>query len=588
MRKYMKQYNALRVTVFGDLEPLFIEDFSTSEGLGDAVGFGCTRIDAVSTRQLQSFSTWIGFPVVGFVDAHGYEKNHVPNRCMQVLSGYSMLMGPGILCGWEGNDYAPLETWQVEALIRALAEQLELPASKTDKALSNFAQLGQEEYEQGLKLAKEQPEQAHALFEQAAKLGYPDGLNAVAWDYLYGAGVPKDVEKGKTLMEQAAQMGSPKACRNIGLDYMSDDAGNIVDADKAMQYLQKAADLGDIKGMAWLAYMYAYDVFGRQNRVKALYWAQKARNKNDDIAWLTLAAIICQDAYYPYQPRHVRYCLERYVEFGGGSVEQAVGDLNETQKQAELLAAQPLEPKYPKLTREMMEASEADPYNQYVEAMTLLEHAENAQKGMALLLTAADQGCFNAMFSAAYRFMDEGQGDDFTYNEDGSVNCFPENDEKAWQYLVRTAALGETTLLRELPFAYPDFDVDLAQEMLDYYVELTGDTFVETYLLPNVKQALKLSDGGEEPPRITMQELAALEKKLPHYTREELSIPERIKRLEDAIWGSNHSGYSDAMAWRLASDPDDGQARSWENNRKNENTIRELLQVYRWIHRVQS
>ncbi len=38
-------------------------------GTGAAVGFGCDRINPVSTQQLQSFSTLLGFPVIGFVDA---------------------------------------------------------------------------------------------------------------------------------------------------------------------------------------------------------------------------------------------------------------------------------------------------------------------------------------------------------------------------------------------------------------------------------------------------------------------------------------------------------------------------------------
>ncbi len=588
MKDYITQFNALRVTVFGDLEPVYIEDFSTSEGLSAAIGFGCERINAVSTRELQMHSSMLGFSVVGFVDAHGYEKNHVPNRYLQEISGYNLLMGPGVLCGWQNNDYAPLDTRQVENMAHYFAGLLGLPEGKKEAMADCFRVAGQDEYEQGIKYSNEKDfEDAHALFEKSWELGYADGLNALACDYLYGEGVPMDREKGHQLMEQAAEAGSAKAIRNIGTYSLAGNHGYPVDEEKARQYLQKAADQDDDQAMGWMAFMYSRDGYGFKNTLKALYWAQKAMKKGNDLAWLVQAIIIAEDEYYPYQPRHVRYCLEKYMSLYGCTLEEALAMLQEEEKNEDIQAAEPLATDYPEIDREMFEASEADPYAQYIEALDILK-AGKAQEGSELMQKAAAQGCYHAMHSVGWRCMDGGQGDEFLYDEDGSVTYFPEDFRTAYQNLCLTARLGETDVLRLLPFSYQNFDKDLAKGMLTYYVELTGNTFVEQYVLPNLEKVLEVSDAGRaDPPEITGQELAELEQKLPHYTRAELTIPERIERLEGALWESNHSGYSDAMAWRLSVDPDDGQARSWENNRKNKATIRKLLDIYHWIVKVQ-
>ncbi len=589
MKNYIKQFNALRITVFGDLEPVYIEDFSTSEGLGAAIEFGCDRINAVSTRELQMHSSMLGFSVVGFVDAYGYEKNHVPNRCLQAISGYDLLMGPGVLCGWQNNDYAPLDTQQVENMAHYFAGLLGLPEEKKEAMADCFRVPGQDEYEQGLKHSNERDfEYAHTLFVKSAELGYADGLNAVACDYLYGEGVTRDYEKGHQLMEQAAEAGSAKAIRNIGAYSLAGNHGYPVDEEKARQYLQRAADMNDGQAQGWLGFMYSREGYGFKNTLKALYWAQKAMKKDNEIGWLTLALVIAENEYYPYQPRHVRYCLEKYMALYGCTLEDALLQLQEDDKNEDIRAAQPLEVEYPEIDLEMFEASDADPYDQYIDALELLKSAENAQKGMELMLKSAGQGCFWSMYSVGYRSMDNGQGDDFSYNEDGSVNSFPANFRRAWEYLCMTARLGETDALRLLPFCYQGFDKDLAEGMLTYYVELTGNTFVEQYVLPNLEKVLEVSNAGQgDPPEITGQELEALEKKHSVYAREELTIPERIQRLEGAIWESNHANYSDAMAWRLAVDPDDGQARSWEYNRENVDSLGKLLEVYRWIVKVQ-
>ncbi len=590
MKKYLKQFNALRITVFGDLEPVYIEDFSTSESLGAAIGFGCNRINAVSTRELQHHSQIMDVSVVGFVDAYGYEKNHIPNRCMQAISGYDLLMGPGVLCGWEKNDYAPLSTREVEIVADYFAAYLDISKEKMEALEACFRVPGEAECEQGLKLSKEGKfDEAHALFEKSWELGYADGLNAMACDYLYGEGAPLDYEMGQRLMAQAAEAGSAKAIRNIGTYSLSGDYGYAVDAEKAREYLQKAADLGERQAQGWLAFMYADEGYGFKNTLKALKWAQEGMKKGSEVAWLTLGIIICGGEYYPYQPRHVRYCLEKYMTIGDYTLEEALMALEQDEEKTEAVrAAQPLLTDYPEITWQMFGASEQDPYEQYIQALEALK-AGQAQQGMELMLKAAQQGCYHALYSVGYRSMNNGQGDDFSYDADGGVNNFPKNSQKAYENLCKTAFLGETDVLRLLPFSYRNFDVKRAKVMLQYYVELTGNTFVEQYILPNLKKALEVSDAGQgDPPEITGQELAELEQKLPGYTRAELTIPARIERLESAFWESSHAGYGDSMAWRLSVDPEDPEALAWQRKCKNKAAIEKLLEIYHWIAKVQS
>ncbi len=583
MKNYEKAYNALRVTVFGDLEPVFIEDFSASEGLGAAIGFGCRRVDAVSTREMQRLSRRVGFSVVGFVDAHGYEKNHIPNRCLQAISGYDLLMGPGVLCLWEKNDYAPLETEQVERLTRVLCDALQLDDRKKKAAMACFRLVGQTEYEQGLALSREGKfEEAHALFVRAAEQNHPNGINAVAFDYLQGEGAGQDVEKGRALMLRAVELGSPIGNRNLGLSYLDGSDGFPQDHDQAHRHLLFAAMEGDGKAMAWLGYLHIDGEFEGKNMMKAAYWLQQATQENEPMGWYFLAYLIAQDDYYFIQPRYIRYCVDKYLELSPGeTLEETVAGLAEEHLE-EICDAQPMEPCYPHITGEMASRDLPDPDDQYGQALLLMESPDTARQGMEMLLSAADQGHGWACLSAGSYLADWGQGDAFRFDESGNVTAFPVDDEKCWQYWTQAAWRGEATLLRYVGFACER--VEDARAFLTLYAELTGDKAFGKYVLPYLEKALEL---GEECPWENDEELEALEKRLSYLLWGEPDLQKRIKRLEDALWEATHMQYGDSMAWRLATDPHDSQALSWQQSCKDAEEIRQLLTIYQYIAKLQ-
>ncbi len=99
--------NAVEVAVFGGgAKPIYIEDFSSYEGLG--VPLGCDRINIVSTMGMRYLSRLVGEVVVGYVDAFGQPKELLNNAVMSTISGYHYLAGNCVVCGFE-KDYVPLD-----------------------------------------------------------------------------------------------------------------------------------------------------------------------------------------------------------------------------------------------------------------------------------------------------------------------------------------------------------------------------------------------------------------------------------------------------------------------------------------------
>ncbi len=108
-------------------EAIYIEDFSTTAGLGAPIG--AERIDIISTRRLVELSELVfcatlddmskeRMSLVGYCDSHGMRKALSPNGAMQYFSGYPEIRGDAVLCGYENNDYVPLLPIYAENLAR--------------------------------------------------------------------------------------------------------------------------------------------------------------------------------------------------------------------------------------------------------------------------------------------------------------------------------------------------------------------------------------------------------------------------------------------------------------------------------------
>jgi TPR repeat protein len=99
-------------------------------------------------------------------------------------------------------------------------------------------------------------------YEAAAK-GYARSLQFWVTDsaasnlcnlYLYGMGVPRDVDKAKALCEVGARLGDPNALTMLGEMYQNGN-GLPQDREKALEYYRKAADLGHLHAQYALGYL---------------------------------------------------------------------------------------------------------------------------------------------------------------------------------------------------------------------------------------------------------------------------------------------------------------------------------------------
>ncbi len=114
--------NAIKINPLGDIHLVYIEDFSTYEGLGAPIN--CERIDIISTQRMREVSDYFGVTIVGYIDKYAYQNEIINNGIMCDLSGYEYLPGPCMLCGFENNDYAPLHYDDAERIYDFLLQNI--------------------------------------------------------------------------------------------------------------------------------------------------------------------------------------------------------------------------------------------------------------------------------------------------------------------------------------------------------------------------------------------------------------------------------------------------------------------------------
>ncbi len=471
MMKEGSNYNAIRIDVLGNIQPVWIADFSDEECLGQAVDVECYRVDRVLTEQLEQISGELGFSIMGYVDAMGYTKNYVPNTYMQEFTGYHLLPGPGVLCGCNKYEYGPLEPEQLEQLLGYLAEKL---------------------------------------------------------------------------FYAAAQRGDARAC-------------------------------------AWLGCFYGMEEYGCKNIQKAAYWLQEASYAGDALGWLFLGILIGWDEYYPFQPAHIRYCLEKSMELSQEETFEELLDYFAEKDIESIRNAKPLKPEYPYIDGDIVLESKEDATELYAKALDLLEKEESLEDGMKLMLEAADLGHSDACHYAGCKLYDYGQGEEFQFDEEGVLETFPADGERAWKYLVHTGLMGNTEILQILP--YMGVKEEHARKFLELYVGLTGDKTIPKYILPNLKKVLELDKDGSQ---VCDACILPLEKDLYYIVREEDSLAEKIENLQQAFRDATHREYGESMAWRLSVDGRDSMAMDWSRKLQDRDKIESLLDIYLYIQSLEN
>ncbi len=488
MKDYITQFNALRITVDGAVEPIWIEDFSSEASLCEVISPDCEEIDCLfDNPALEFISNGVGYPVAGFLDACGWDHNPL----LQSITESDSCMGNGVLCGCDDLGFAPLETHQVEHLVRVLPVLAVIPSKTVVAALDCFRVVGQDLLDRGNDLYSQgRLEEAHECFRESAMRGCPNGMNAVAIDNIFGEGVAQNVALGLEMMEVAAEAGSVKAWSNLGVYYMEGLHGLPKDPEQAQQYLEAAATHYNASAMACLGYLYTLPEYGFCSYAKAAYWLQNAIELEDTDAWLFLAVLMIVDDYYSYQPAFVRYCLEKYAEATDISLEEAMAEAGCTAGETdEILEANSVEPWLPRVPNTVILDGAPNPSELYAEAMELLSDEDTAQEGMELLLKAADMGYTPACSYAGTAFLDQGQ-EDFLFDEDGAVTNFPGDDSKAQYYMMKAATGGDKHSLRFLPFVFDDMPLEYAKAHLARYTAITGDWVMEALVAPVLDKVL--------------------------------------------------------------------------------------------------
>ena len=95
-------------------------DFESAEGLRNPLG--CDRINIVSTVRLRELSDKLGFTVVMYCDERGMMKHLPENAIAANLSGYDVIWGDAVICGFQ-NDCAPLFKDEIEEVLGLLDAQ---------------------------------------------------------------------------------------------------------------------------------------------------------------------------------------------------------------------------------------------------------------------------------------------------------------------------------------------------------------------------------------------------------------------------------------------------------------------------------
>lgn len=134
-------------------------------------------------------------------------------------------------------------------------------------------------------------EQAVKWLTQAVEAGVPDAMANLATLYYRGEGVPKDIKKAYLLSRKAIEQdpGCSMAYYNMFV-YLRDLNPENPDKSELERVLRRAADLGDIDAMVYLAEEYSSDddLFELNPKAAFVYWF-RAAVENDSRAFAPLA-----------------------------------------------------------------------------------------------------------------------------------------------------------------------------------------------------------------------------------------------------------------------------------------------------------
>ncbi len=148
-------------------------------------------------------------------------------------------------------------------------------------------------YEEDGLVGEKNYDKAFEYFQKSAGAGYAEGIYNVGRAYRYALGVPENPELALENYQKAAEYEYGDAYIELALAYENEYGGLEFDAEKAMDYMTKAAEQGYSYAQYKVGYYYYYGLV-EKNFEKALEWLHKSYERG-----YPYAAILLGD-YYLY------------------------------------------------------------------------------------------------------------------------------------------------------------------------------------------------------------------------------------------------------------------------------------------------
>ena len=153
------------------------------------------------------------------------------------------------------------------------------------KALQGDAELQYNlgEYYSSYRLKKYK--EAEKWFSLAAEQGYLPALTTLAWWYLCGSRVTKDVRKGIKFYELAIEQGDTKSMRILADHYLMDkDSGTNIQ--EGLRLYNLAINSGDVDALLWLGHHYLHGKYLDQDKKEAFRLYSLAAEKGHGLSRL--------------------------------------------------------------------------------------------------------------------------------------------------------------------------------------------------------------------------------------------------------------------------------------------------------------